>query len=890
MNSIQETKEKTGEIVYWFGTPRGLSKYSKGKWETFTTKNNSLVSNYISDICKTTDGSLWIATDHGVSHYVNGTLQNFALPKEFQGGGINKIIQGKNGELWFAGIGTIGRYANKKWTVFHITNAKKNSRIITMYESSNGDLWFGSAEGIMRISNASNDEVGKNIEYFFIGTEFENMMGDIFCIQETPGGEIWFGTLLGLFRYIPGKWETLSEKTGLKNTSITYIYETSKGDYYFGTPRGLFQYHNGYWKIFDNKTGLSNNFIKAILEAKDGTIWVGTLGGGVNHLVNGKWFSYEVNNGLPDSRVYSILQSNDGAVWFATARGVSKYYKGTWTLITTANGLVENQVMSLYQSQDSSIWFGTRSGLSRLFRGQFQTYNTSNGLCGNVVQSINSASDGSLWFGTPSSGASQFNPGNNIWKTYNDASTPPIINNVVSQVVEDRFRHLYFLTNKGVARFSPEEWLLSNKRIAFNKTLKVPLVENFSVDDGLPADEGMVRAAMVDSKGKIWIGTTQGIAYFDPANEIRDTLKKNILIEKISIKNFSRIKPLESGIELSYKNNNIEFEYALLSFFKESKTLYQTQLFPYEVSPNSWSSSFRKEYTNLSDGNYVFRVWGKDYLGNTSGPAEFAFIIRPPFWKTWWFISFQILIFVGIIYLIIRIITTQKFKKHLARLERQQLIELERGRISKDMHDTVGSSLTRITILSDSAKIEIENSNVRGKVVEGIRGKITSIGETAREVIDTMNEIIWSLSPRYDTLESLINYMRIYINSMLVSNSLRCSLDIQTSIPNIPLTPDVRRNIFLIFKESVNNLVKYANATEVTITVTVVDHILAFTIHDNGIGFSERGYNGSTRTGSGLVNMRERATALGAKLDIASGLGKGTTITFKYTLIEMSFK
>ena len=85
VNIIQETKEKTGEIVYWFGAPQGLSKYSKGKWKTFTTKNSSLVSNNILDICKTKDGVLWIATDQGVSHYIDGTLQNFALPKEFQG-------------------------------------------------------------------------------------------------------------------------------------------------------------------------------------------------------------------------------------------------------------------------------------------------------------------------------------------------------------------------------------------------------------------------------------------------------------------------------------------------------------------------------------------------------------------------------------------------------------------------------------------------------------------------------------------------------------------------------------------------------------------------------------------------------------------------------------
>ncbi len=877
VRSIQETNDEHGGQVLWFGTSRGISKYSRGQWQTFNTGNSTLMSDHVYDICKSADGTLWVATDRGASRYVDGAFQNVELPQGLRDTAVDKILQAKDGALWFAGNGIVGRYANMNWALFRVMSTKTSNSVNALYESSAGDMWVGMQSGIAQIRKGLHAGASGVLEDFVVGTMFENEMGDVFCIHEIRADVIWFGTLLGLYRHVPGRWKTLDERTGLTNTAITSICETSSGDYFFGTPRGLFQYHNGAWKLFDNKSGLANNFVKAILEARNGALWIGTLGGGVQRLSNGRWQHFDEHNGLADNRVYSILQSHDSTLWFATARGLSKYSQGTWAKHTSADGLAGDQVMSLYESSDGALWCGTRSGLSRLYKGMWRSFTAANGLCGDVVHSINSASDGSLWFGTASSGISQFSPSNQAWKTLNDTSSPALPNNIVHQVQEDRQGRLYFLTNKGVTRLS------KNLVPSIEARENLP-TEVFTMEDGLPNNEGIVRASIVDSRGRIWVGTTKGPAYFDPADEKPDTLQKPLMIERVTVQNLSPADLLHSGIELTYSQNNLWFEYALISLFKEQETRYQTQLYPYDKAPSLWTGDFKKEYTNLSEGTYAFRVWGKDYAGNITGPEEFRFIIRPPFWKTWWFRGLSVLLLVGVVTTIVRVYTAYNVRKQMALMEQQRLIEHERYRISQDMHDSVGSSLTRIAVLSDGAKIEIEKNNVQGKAVEGIRGKVTSIGETAREVIDTMNEIIWSLSPRYDTLESLINYMRIYVNTMLDSDALRCSLNIQHSIPHVSLTPDVRRNIFLIFKEAVNNLVKYSSASEVTITVTIVDHVLAFTIQDNGIGFGDQASNGKTRSGSGLVNMRERATRLGAKLDIASELGKGTTIRLEFSL------
>ncbi len=874
VNSIKETKDNT----YWFGTTLGLSRFSKGKWTTFTDKNSSLASSYIYDVLNLTDNTLLIGTNKGVSQYSEGKFHTFSLPKEMEGSNINKIIRAKDGALWFGGNNIAARYMNNQWKIYNLFKDEKNSRILALYESSNGDIWFGSASGIARIKHSTGQ-----VEVFFAGTDFENEMGDIFSIKETRGGEIWFGSLLGLFRYIPGKWKIINDESGIKNTPITYIFQSSKGDYYFGTPRGLLQYHNGNWKLFDDKTGLSNNFIKSVIESKDGTIWVGTLGGGVDHLVHGRWQVYDTKNGLTNNLVYSLLESKDGAIWASTAIGVSKFYNGRWSKFTTADGLAGDQVMSLYQSSDGSIWFGTRSGLSRLYNGHIINYNSSNGLCGNVVQCINGASDGSIWFGTTSSGLSKFDPGKNTWETFNDTTKNALPNNVISQVVEDKYGRLYILTNRGVTRFSRTVWANDNNSNQ-DEEPGINSIENFSVEDGLPGNEGMVRAEIVDSKGRIWVGTTKGLAYFNPSDEVPDTLPKNILIEKMSVKKFPKDSLIVDGINLNYYQNNISFEYALLSYFKESKTLYRTQLTPYEATPNNWSNNFIKEYTNLPSGKYVFKVWGKDYAGNISGPAEFTFVIKPPFWREPWFLIILFIIFIGIIYYINRLIIAQKLKKQLVLLERQKLLERERSRISQDMHDTVGSSLTRIAILSDRVTGQVQNKAVTEDENSMIQKWTELIGSTAREVIDTMNEIIWSLSPKQDNLESLINYTRHFINSMFEPTEIKYTIEMPEALPYFVLSPDFRRNTFLIIKEIVNNIIKHANASNVSFLLSYKDSYLSFEAADNGVGIKEPMNSDLNKVGFGLKNIKDRAESINAELKIESIPGQGTTIKISIPL------
>ncbi|AFH48591.1 NarL family signal transduction histidine kinase [Ignavibacterium album JCM 16511] len=321
-----------------------------------------------------------------------------------------------------------------------------------------------------------------------------------------------------------------------------------------------------------------------------------------------------------------------------------------------------------------------------------------------------------------------------------------------------------------------------------------------------------------------------------------------------------------------------------MTFFREHEINYSTQLIGYDEAPSTWKTDYKKEYTNLPDGSYIFKVWGKDYAGNISGPITFSFRITPPWWKTWWFQVLSYLLFLTLIFTSFKVITAQKEKKQFAILEKKRLIERERFRISKDMHDTIGSSLTRIAMLSDIISNSFEKNRVVDDELNSIKKRINLIGQISREIIDEMNEIIWALSPKHDDIQSLIFYLHHYTNKMIEQSNIQLHFHFPESIEEYKLSPEERRNIFLIFKEAINNLVKYSKARTVTVSFIIENKNLNFEIIDDGVGFSELNPLDNKIPRFGLNNMKERANSIGAVLVIDSSYSKGTKIYFSLDL------
>ena len=233
-------------------------------------------------------------------------------------------------------------------------------------------------------------------------------------------------------------------------------------------------------------------------------------------------------------------------------------------------------------------------------------------------------------------------------------------------------------------------------------------------------------------------------------------------------------------------------------------------------------------YPNLDPGKYIFRVKGSnnDGVWNEAG-TSIAIIISPPWWGTWWFriIPFLLIVSVGGT---VRYVEMKKIKRKIEMLEQERALERERTRISRDMHDEVGSSLSEIAILSELAKKKPEEAEQR----------VQEISERAAEIIDSVSEIVWAMNPQNDKLDNLIAHTRRFSVKYLGLANINCQFIAPEIIPSYPLSAELRRNIFLVVKEVLHNIVKHSCASEVSFIIELFNHQLNIKIEDNGKGFS----------------------------------------------------
>ncbi len=314
--------------------------------------------------------------------------------------------------------------------------------------------------------------------------------------------------------------------------------------------------------------------------------------------------------------------------------------------------------------------------------------------------------------------------------------------------------------------------------------------------------------------GEMYFGGEGGFVIFNP-----DSIRENLYAPPLVItgfKKFDAAVTLDSAIsekkaiELSYKDNMFSFEFIALNFTHPEENQYAYKL---EGHDNDWTYCGNQQYAryiNIEEGKYVFRVKGSnnDGVWNEEG-ISLAVIITPPWWKTAWFTVFLWVSVAGSIGGTARYIEMRKLKKKIDQLERERALEHERARISQDMHDEVGSSLSEISILSELAKKKPEEAGAH----------IQEISERAAEVIDSVSEIVWAMNPKNDTLDNLVAHVRRYSVKYLSLARIGCKFVAPDTVPATPLAAEVRRNLFLVVKETLHNVVKHSKATEVTMTV-----------------------------------------------------------------------
>jgi len=274
------------------------------------------------------------------------------------------------------------------------------------------------------------------------------------------------------------------------------------------------------------------------------------------------------------------------------------------------------------------------------------------------------------------------------------------------------------------------------------------------------------------------------------------------------------------------------------------------------VQTRAWRTA---TYTNLDGGSYIFRVRATDAEGSELvGNAQFRLRVRLPFYKTWWFISLTLAAFFGLVWLIFQNRLRQRLEKEAIRL-----------RIARDLHDEVGSTLSSISILSQSS--------LRGVEQDLENARLGNIGDKARAALESISDIVWSVNPQNDSMEKVLARMSAYASEMLENVGAELRFEVGPEVEALSLPMEKRKDFYLIFKEAVHNCAKYARAKRVEVALRKEGNALVMSVKDDGVGF-EPYAEAKNMGGNGLWNMRSRAAAMGGSLEVTSEPGAGTEV------------
>ena len=259
------------------------------------------------------------------------------------------------------------------------------------------------------------------------------------------------------------------------------------------------------------------------------------------------------------------------------------------------------------------------------------------------------------------------------------------------------------------------------------------------------------------------------------------------------------------------------------------------------------------------------------YFSDLEIATSFNEMIVPRFWQRLWFGALVLVVLFAGLVATVRVVEQKKFQRQLQRAEQERALEQERARIAQDLHDELGSLLTRISLLGGLLNADKDSP-------EQVAQHAGKISQAADQTVRALEEIVWAVRPGSDSLQSLVEYLAHFANELFAEGAMRCRLDLPADVPARTLPPDVRHNIFLIAKEALTNALKHAGGSVVQVSVKTDGHHFKIVIADDGTGFDVTATANSQR--NGLGNMQRRAQAVGGQLNVTSEPGKGTRVEF----------
>jgi signal transduction histidine kinase/ligand-binding sensor domain-containing protein len=903
----------------WLGMDRGALVCLEGKSAIVFGVADGLPDRIISQILVDKSDRVWIAYESGELFLINdGRPARFGAAEGLSDEGRLSIALDHHGEVWLAKGGSVGTIR-----AGHFEKRRDfEDPPVSLRNARHGGIWICAGSQLMKV-----DDSCKSVERRTLSAQFNN--AEIAAMFEDRVGAVWIGTRSrGLFRAD----ESTCEQIDTSHRQILALIEDREGNIWAGTGGGgLNRLRQRRVELHSVESGLPFEAVQSVCEDSEGKLWAATQNGKLAQKIDDKWVALSPADGWPGGHAMCVAAGQDSAVWIGLRTdGLCRLRNGELSRWRKEEGLAGNAIRSLLVASNGDLWIGTDgpSEVQRFREGKFELFRapqspriiramaedpkgviwigTSDGqllrLEGNElvndpaatagrplsIRALHASADGTLWIGYAGAGLGVLRDG----KYARITTTQGLPENYVSQIVSDGYGWLWMGGNRGLFRVAErdvDDWLDG----AVDRIR--PFV--YGRGEGLSSVQASFDSfpgALRSRSGQLWIPLRKGLAVIRPSAVAQKAEPARIIMERVlvdeqiaalydsqpalrdqSLVKFADLRQSADGLQVPPNHRKLDFNFTSPSFAAPENLHFQYRLKGYETEWTEAGPERKAGYPRLPAGTYEFQVRsGINGSGLGENQSALAVIVAPFYWQTWWFRAASLAAFALLLGGSVRYWSVRRMTARMRQLEYEASLERERARIAKDIHDDLGANLTQIALLSELAQ---QDSSTAPKATE----RIEKISTTARQVIKSLDEIVWAVNPGNDSLAHLIDYSAQFALDYLRLANIRCRLDLPETPPHHTFSTDVRHDVFLVIKEAVHNVVKHSQATEVWLRIAIEPDRLRVTIQDNGFGFDPIARSDA---GNGLNNMEKRIQEIGGQYHLKSEAGEGTTIIFSTPL------
>jgi signal transduction histidine kinase/ligand-binding sensor domain-containing protein len=859
----------------WFTAADGYTNAAKSVWS----------------LAFDTEDRLWIADWSNLRSFHDGRFETAIGPEIRQP--LRTVYTDHAGTVWAGMSGHAWRHgADGNWAALMEDPPFGRAEVAAFCQTRSGELWVGTRKGL----------------YYQQDGEWKAFTGnaglrnqEVRVLFEDRENNLWVGTgTAGLARLKRRVLQTFTAQNGISDGAVLALREHPEKELWIGLQDGqLLHGKPGHFAKFQGAEGFPGDApVKSLLFGRDDALWVGTFGNGLMRFHEGHALQFAPSVGSPAriDKILALMEDREGAVWVGTFYSLYKQSRSTTNAnilepVPVNGRLLRAPVTALLESSAGGVWAAFEGmGVVRLFENKSTWLSRREGLPSHFIRALHEDKAGTLWIGT-AGGLCSWREG----KLFAFTQENGLVNETISQILEDDAGNLWLGSYGGIMRVGRGDL----QAVAEGRKRSLQL-SAFGRGEGMLSEEclgGFSPAGLRSKDGKLWFPTAKGLVMADPAHlkHRMDSPPPPVYVEEIRVDgkvvahphttpHATDARPASNlPIVLAAGTSRVEFNYTALSFAAPDRVRFRHRLEGYDPDWTEAEGARSAVYNKLPAGRYTFQVSACNHNGawNEAG-YMLAFRVAAPFWQTWWGWTVEALVASGLIAGVARGVSVRQLRRKLRRLEEAHAIEKERMRIAQDMHDEIGGKLSRISFLSDLARRELPEKSETGQ-------QIDEVSEAAREVIRTVDEIVWAVSPRNDTLESLTHYICRHAEDFFEFTPVELELELPAEFPSHRLSADIRHNLFCSVKEALNNVLKHAEASKVHITFIVKPGVFQVKISDNGRGFqieelASITLQPSIRQGNGLLNMRERIESVRGEFTLRSEPGQGVQALFSVPL------